>query len=228
MMHISVTLTANAGVCVQVGNRHIWVDALPGEKMEGFSTLSPALCRQIVREQILGTPDLYCCTHDHGDHYCPERTAMARHQWPQAAFLFPEERWGASMVTEADGVSVRFLRLPHEGAQYADVLHYGLVINCQGRNILISGDCAVASPELAAALEGLHIDVAVLAFPWLTLRKGRLFAEKYLANSKILLYHLPFEKDDRFGYRAAAARAVTQWPGAELLMEPMQTVTTIL
>ncbi len=121
-------------------------------------------------------------------------------------------------------MKLRFLRLPHEGAQYANVIHYGLLILSSQGNVLVTGDCAVAAPELMQAVEGIRLDVAVLDFPWLTLNKGRTALESLNAKN-ILLYHLPFPEDDGNGYRDSAAKAVSRWEqgNVRLLRQPLQT-----
>ena len=116
--------------------------------------------------------------------------------------------------------------MPHEGEHFADVRHYGLLLSCQGKNVLIPGDCALASPMLKAAIGDRSIDVALLDFPWITLRKGQQFIEEAIRPKHILAYHLPFEADDINGYRKSAERAANQlsgW-GIRLLREPMQSV----
>ena len=46
----SVSLSANAGVSLQMGPHRIWVDALPTRKAEGFSTVSPELWARMQAE----------------------------------------------------------------------------------------------------------------------------------------------------------------------------------
>lgn len=223
-MKVSVTLSANAGVAVAFGGRRIWVDALHTNKVPGFSTLTPQLQGQMLQCDAFQRPEWICYTHDHPDHYSQDLTRVAQKLWPQASVMYPNETWNEKRMVSDGGLLMQFIRLPHEGEQYAGVLHYGIIIGYQGRILLIPGDCAVGSEALAAAVEGMHIDAALLDFPWLTLRKGRAFAEKYLSDSNIILYHLPFAEDDVYGYRASAARAADQWPGALLLMDPLQTI----
>ena len=43
----SVSLSANAGVSLQMGPHRIWVDALHTRQAEGFSTVSPELWARI-------------------------------------------------------------------------------------------------------------------------------------------------------------------------------------
>ena len=116
-------------------------------------------------------------------------------------------------------------RLVHEGALYKDVPLYGCILEYDGFRVLITGDCAVADPKVADFVNGRHIHLALLNFPWVTLRKGRRFVEEVLRPDHLLVYHLPFAHDDRWGYREAAvkwAAQVTGVPDVRVLLEPFQ------
>lgn len=225
-MEISVTLWANAGISLQLGEKRVWIDPFSVQKEPGFSLLDPVLVHKIRRHPSFLKLDACCFTHKHGDHYSAEYASYSQRVHPDASFFVPEERWGPEFYTDLGGVGIRFLRLPHEGAQYADVLHYGIILTWQDKNILISGDCAVAAPELAAILDRSPIHLAILNFPWLTLQKGRDFLGKYLENCPILLVHLPFAEDDRMGYRAATVKECAKGTfKATPLMDPLETIT---
>ncbi|MBO5892374.1 MAG: MBL fold metallo-hydrolase [Oscillospiraceae bacterium] len=233
MEKITVTLSANAGVCVDISGKRIWVDALHSKKVPTFSTVSPALFSKLLAAPTFEKPDAICYTHCHPDHFSREMTQQALERWPEAKIFLPQRQLTQQVLVEGENpeyalgdVTLRFLRLPHEGAQYADTIHYGLLILSSQGNVLVTGDCAVAAPELLQAVTGVQVDVAILDFPWLTLGKGR--AElAALAPKQILLYHLPFAEDDGNGYLDSAAKAVSRWEkgNAKLLYNPLQTET---
>ena len=232
MENMTVTLSANAGVAIQIAGKRIWVDALHSRKAAGFSTVSPALLEKVLENPAFQTPDAICYTHCHWDHFSREQTQQALARWPEAKVFLPERHFPGQLLPEGQqpefslgNVTLRFLRLPHEGARYADTVHYGLLIRSPEGSVLVSGDCAVAAPELARALEGIELEAAILDFPWLTLSRGRAFVERLQAK-RILLYHLPFPEDDVNGYRQSAAKAAERWPrgNASLLWEPLQTI----
>ena len=54
-MQLKVTLSANAGICVELAGKKIWVDALHSGRVRGFSTLSPQLQAQMF---ALDAPDV--------------------------------------------------------------------------------------------------------------------------------------------------------------------------
>lgn len=228
-MEICVTLSANAGVAIEIGGRRIWVDALHSKKQKSFSPVTHELQQQMLRSAAFQRPEFICYTHCHGDHYSESLTDAACALWPDARVLAPEGKYaavtGEEWTVSDNGLSLRFVRLPHEGEQYRDVLHYGLIISYRGCNILIPGDCATGSEALLQAVGDTPIHLVLLDFPWLALRKGREFVLRHFAQSRVALYHIPFAQDDTWGYREGACRAVkaaSQIADLRLMMEPLQ------
>lgn len=235
MPRIRVTLSANAGICVEAGGKKVLVDLVHEDKQLGFSNVTDSLFQRILQEKAFSDGDCLCYTHCHGDHYSRGMTAEFFGRWPRMKLFLPEPEFenqilvsGSEFLWEEDGLKLRFLRLPHEGAAGEKVSHYGLIITAGGVNILISGDCATASPDLARILENIRVDLAVLAFPWAALKKGREFLRQNLGGAHILLYHLPFAEDDICGYRSSASRAaenLRESRDVRLLTQPLQSET---
>lgn len=234
MPRCEITLTANAGCAVRLGRSLIFIDALHDKKAEGYSTVTPEMWRTLQGLYPEG-PALLAFTHAHRDHFSPELVARARQVWPGALTALPEDRVPGQRLLAAErealdlpGVRVLFARLPHEGERYRDVAHYGCILEGDGLRVLFPGDCALCAPELARFVrEAGPIDVAVMNFPWVTLRRGRAFLAEYIRPKYLLVDHLPFEKDDVNGYRAAALRWAGEVPGpnVRLLLEPFQRET---
>lgn len=228
-MQVCVTLSANAGVSVLADGKRVWVDAVHDCRQPGFSAVDSRLQQQMLKHPAFENPESIVFTHCHPDHYSRQLTEAADKLWPMARLYLPEPELPGQTLIRGDRLQTEngltFFRLPHEGQQYADVAHYGLLISIQGRNILIPGDCATASPVLLDAIGERRIHLAILNFPWVTLKKGRQFLEKHLPDAKLLICHLPFEKDDENGYRMAAQRALCQISDKDirLLLEPLQT-----
>lgn len=228
-MKVSVTLSANAGIAIHIGGHRIWVDALHAVKQKGFSTLTGDLRRRMLEHEAFFQPDHICYTHCHPDHFSEKLTDAALCLWPSAKVLAPEGKYGCmsgrEWSLEARDLKLRFIRLPHEGAQYASVMHYGIIITLDDRNILIPGDCEVASPALLEAVGDLPIHLMLLDFPWLTLRRGAEFLKTHFPDVPKIVYHLPFAEDDTMGYRAVTQRRLADFPEARMLCDPMQSLT---
>ena len=89
-MELSVTLSANAGVSVQMGDNTLWVDALHTDQQHGFSSVSPRLQGQMLTHPAFQNPKWICYTHCHGDHFSKELTQAAMRLWPKAELFLPE------------------------------------------------------------------------------------------------------------------------------------------
>ena len=232
MNPIEVTLSANAGVSIAVEGFRIWVDALHETKVPGFSTLDLALQRNMLRHPGFQNPDCICYTHCHGDHFSKALTEEAHRLWPDAPVFLPEKVFPYQNLVEGESpcytlgpAQLQFLKLPHEGAQYAGVAHYGLIVRVSGCNILLTGDCALAEESLPDKA-GEKIDLAVVDFPWITRRNSREFLQRHFPNTKLVVCHLPFARDDTNGFRLSAQRSAARLGERCLLLtEPLETVT---
>ncbi len=226
MARLTVTLSANAGGCLDFGQLRVWIDVIHDAKVPGFSRVDTVLQGKMLACPAFERPDVIAFTHCHPDHYSEDLTRKARAIWPEAAVLIPGENvCGDRLEFSVKGASITFFRLPHEGPRCADTLHYGIFIRTPGGNVLHPGDCAMASPALAAALKGERVDVALLDFPWLTLPRGRNYVQEHIRPDHFIACHLPFEADDCNGYRQAARRAAGHYQGdVQLLMEPLQSL----
>lgn len=232
MEHCSVTFCANAGFSLQLRGKRILVDALHNRKVPRFSPLSPEIWADMQAHPAFSNPDLIFFTHCHDDHFSAELTDQARKLWPSATLVLPEQQFtgqyllcGREVKFTADGITLTFIRLTHEGEEYANVPHYGLLLETDSARILIAADCKVANPQLTPFLEHKRIDLAILEFPWLTLYAGKRYVDEIIRPRHLLINHIPFVQDDISGYRDAAIHTARQYSGADtrLLLEPLQT-----
>lgn len=231
MPRCTIALSANAGVSITLGGLRVLADALHTEKTGGFSAVSPERWEAMRTLPSFQNPDFIFFTHCHPDHYSKALTQEAKRLWPAAGLILPEQEFeeqhllaGREAAFSHKGVSFRFLRLPHEGGVYAEVPHYGLLLSHEGFQVLLTGDCEVASPALKEALRGNPPDLALLDFPWITLSRGRAFLRDVLRLKHLLVCHLPFPQDDIYGYRGAAEKYLkrVECPDVRLLGEPFQ------
>ena len=232
MSHCQVTLSVNAGVSLRLGSMRVWSDALHDRRVVGFSTVTPAIWNVLQAHPDFAAPDLLFFTHCHPDHYSRALTEQVVARNPNVALVLPEQEFDRQLVLSGpsghltlEGLHMDFMRLILEGEQYKEVPHYGCILEYGGFRVLITGDCAVADPQVSAFLNGRHIDLALVNFPWVTLRKGRHFIEQVIRPDHLMVYHLPFPHDDRWGYRDAAVKGAAQVqgvPDVRLLLEPFQ------
>ena len=131
MEHCTITSSANAGFALQLPGMRILVDAFHNMKISGFSTLSPEECAVILDHPHFSDPDMVFFTHCHGDHYSQEWGAAAKSRWPRTALILPQQEFREQMLLcgkevkfTINGITLRFLRLIHDGAEHAAIPHY--------------------------------------------------------------------------------------------------------
>ncbi len=202
-MKCRVTASVNAGVALQLGQVRVWCDVLHNTIVPGFSTLSDKQWQELQRNGDFAAPDLLFYTHCHPDHYARELTARIQERNPHAFLALPQKDFSDQILLQGEQHRMRmgdltftFCRLPHEGIQYSDVSHYGCLLEWNGFSVLLPGDCAVANGALERLVQGKRVDLAILNFPWVTLKKGREFVEKVIKPKHLIINHLPLQEDD--------------------------------
>lgn len=233
-----MTVSANAGIALALGNCRVWVDVLHQKKVPGFSAVSRTLLETLQKHPDFQSPTAICVTHCHDDHYSPGLLARTKARFPDAQIYHPDPDFPGGILlegdvweTDLDGCHLKFFRLPHAGKPELQCDHYGILVSTEGRNILCVADCEVASPVLAQKVAGVPIHAAVLPFPWFTLPRGRQFITEVIRPEQVVLNHLPFAEDDVYGYREIVSRELERTPlpmPCHILKDPFQSIDILL
>ena len=238
MTPFDITLTANAGVMLRSGKTKLFCDALHRHKTENFSALSPEMQAKMISSADFFGVEAMIFTHKHPDHYSKTLISAAKKLLPDAALISPAPDFADQILLTDERHHIRlkdfeldFIRLTHEGAQFVDVANYGFLLSVCDKNILITGDSHIAEPKIADWLAGRNVDLALLNFPWLTLRRGREFIADVIKPHQVMFYHIPFVQDDRCGFREACKKSIPLLDkcfSPLLLTEPFQTEHILL
>ena len=233
MPRCQVTLTANSGVLIECNGVKVCCDAFHDDKALEFSTVSPEMQQRIVESQAFLNPDMIFYTHNHRDHYTRPAAEQACRRSPDARLVSPMKELNNSLFLSEDthkmtlgSAEFSFKQLRHDGKEYIDLPNYGCLMNFDGFRLLILGDCVICNPALEEWLQDTPVDLALLNFPWLTLKRGRAFIADVIRPKHVMFYHLPFAADDVGGYREATAKSLpllTVPRDVRVLQEPFQT-----
>lgn len=215
---MKITLTANAGILVETCGLHILVDAVH-EKATRFSGVPGDVLTQIVQGTGAFEHIAYMLiTHAHPDHYSESlvQQFMQRHRGTEliAPIRVPGIRpfrqirvAGAGGTISLPLAEINYVRLAHEGEEYAGVLNYGYRVETQEDSFIVLGDAAEA--DVRRGLEELMTagpaDAVFVNFPLITLGSGR-DALRQCGAKEVFVFHLPFEQDDSEHYRESARR----------------------
>jgi len=216
MNYCDITLSANAGISLQLPQATIWIDALHTDQYLCFDSLTEASWQRMRGMPAFSAPDLICFTHCHKDHYDRTLTQKASTIWPGASIALPQRHFPHQIVLNSEVVhlilgtlDLQFFKLPHKGANFQDIHNYSILIQDPTSSIFISGDSEIAHPKLTDLLQGISVNLAVLAFPWITLRRGRDYLNQVLRPEHVLVYHLP-SKYDPYGYVPSLYHCIPQ------------------
>ena len=77
-----------------------------------------------------------------------------------------------------------------------------------GCHILLLGDGMMDARAIQTLLQGWEVDIALLNFSFLTLKRGREIIDQVIRARKTILFHLPELEDDINGYGPAAQRTI--------------------
>jgi hypothetical protein len=222
-MHLAlkdyVLLTANAGALICCNNKKVLADALHNTKTYQFSRVPDELLKQIAggTGDFAGV-DLLLYTHDHPDHYskiwtqrCLERNENLQMVSPIHDFT---DRANVHMITrpkeelQLAGIQIICKQIQHDGSKFASVRHYAYLLDISGYHILLLGDAIMDAAAISAVVDGWEVHLAILNFPFMTLKRGRDIMEQAICAQKYLFFHLPSLQDDINGYAASAGRTI--------------------
>lgn len=237
-MDLTLTATANAGVILDLSGKRFWIDALHTENRGHYSVITPEMMPRIFGDPALRDPDYLLYTHAHQDHFSEETAKKALAAFPDAKLFIGGDRGipGQHLLSEEeesfreDGVTLRFLHLPHDGKDHPAYPNYAILIETENAVVLDPGDCPVACPTLLQWLKAREnagerpVDLYLLNFPWLSIRRGRAALSEMHAEH-VLFFHLPFPEDDVWGYGVQAEKALRDHAEGRdwrLVREPFQ------
>jgi len=233
MAKCRVTLIANAGVMIECNGAKVFSDALHRSKTLNFSTVDEQKQQRLFSDPSFKNADAMIFTHKHPDHYSKTLITKMKEYTPGIELISPIDEFDDMILLDKPEQRVRtkkftadFMRLTHSGAEYKNFLHYGFLLDFGGFTVLNTGDGMVADTALFRFLAGRRIDLALMPFPWLTLKSGRNFIEQFIKPRHIMFFHLPFAEDNISCYREFTFKALPLINSPEdvrLLSEPWQT-----
>lgn len=231
---------SNAGILVKSGDISVLVDGLH-RKVPRFSGTPAALAEQIIcGADPFSHIDYALVTHAHIDHLDTQKMVRMLESHQETTLISPANipktdvgRW--IRPTQEEGslcfgdVVVRYVRTLHEGAQFADVIHYAYRVELPGGSFIVLADTAIEHTATSIRIleEKGPADAVFVDFPLIALHGGR-EQLKGARSHHVFGYHLPFPEDDTDGFRKSAQRAAQRVQNAlgipvTMLLEPDQT-----
>lgn len=229
-MQTKVFHSVNCGLYLLYDHAGLFIDGLHSGYKQGFSEMPGELWRQFDRSAHYGDRlQGALFTHHHPDHFCQKSLDTLLIRSPHIAIHSPQITRSVDHIVPCNSM-IRMLRIgpfriyaintQHDGQQYRDVFHQSFVVNTDFESFFIAGDACLSRKLLNA-----HADV-------LPKKTDIVFINLYQACSaaahdyiralnpnRICLYHLPFSKDDRYGFWKMAVQAIRRFPKDLPLLE---------
>lgn len=217
MNEIKITYIANAGIMITGAEKKILIDGIHSFEPFGFSPVPATVLNHIIEGQgIYEDIDYLLFTHCHKDHFNKDKlTDYCLLNTPQMLVLPKDgsslenitghitfldmELWAEKVILEENDLKLIAYKTIHDGKDYRNVDHYVYQINLLEHHILVMGDTDFRCPELETMLANQSIDILIVNWLFLNNRIGRAFINK-VNPQQLLIYHLPFENEDRYNY----------------------------
>ncbi len=224
--HIKITYTNNCGLLFVYGGVKILIDALE-EDINTFDS-PPLEVRDYIQENVFNKQgkNILLFTHCHDDHFSDSRTFFASREGIDLVVL-PEDKKAVLCQKEAtthhndkfimlpqgckgkeivlqDDIRITMIKTEHLHFRGIEACqHYAIILDFAGEKYFIAGD---SDPDCMAQVMTEYIEkVSVAFFNPVVLGRPKtmdLLTEKFC--DEIVIYHLPSEETDKYGYRRMA------------------------
>lgn len=236
---ISVTLIANAGLLIQGKNHGFLIDGIHHDKNQPFSVVQKEKLNQMINGSGQYKDVEYILyTHCHSDHFSEKYTkAYLGNNHVKALFIpktyldghgdFKEDSsnqntqlvnlqggLGELITYESqDEINIMAFKSFHLGEEYKEEDHYCFLLNIGHKNILITSDADYDALTFMSALEDIKIHVMVVNPLFYNHKAGREIIYNLIRPKEIIIYHIPFEEDDRYKLRRLTKRDMDKHHG---------------
>ena len=231
---LNVSLIANAGLLMEYCGTKIMIDGIYGSQGHPFSNLSGNQWSRMLRGKApYDGVDYLMFTHDHPDHFSREMTLRYLRERRVKGIFLPSEGIVGSVLEhylEENGiscvelskftnnahygiepaVSVQALRTRHLDRKFRNVANYCYLITFGQKNVLITADVDYVS-ENFLRLQDVPLRGVFINPLFFNEMRGGHFFRGTLEAEEYIIYHLPYEGDDRMGMRRMTERNLEQW-----------------
>jgi L-ascorbate metabolism protein UlaG (beta-lactamase superfamily) len=253
---IRVVLLANAGIILQYNETKILIDGLHENNEEMFSGLSKHVLDDLLmgEKPLFRNIDYILYTHCHYDHFTarcnevflekhrvkgmfiPDRQTEEFISLRKTAMRQSNQIWLLDIplgekkeIQLLDDISVTIFRSIHAGDEYADVENFCYMLNFHGRKIFIIGDSEYNAQYFSKMLAGESIEVAFINPMFLNKHAGREVITQALKPEKLVVYHIPFEDQDKSIFRKLVPHDIKKYknslPPIYILWNELQEVS---
>ena len=223
-----ITLLANAGLYIEIEDKRFLLDAIHYDEEYVFSRLPKNLCWDMLHgvgkyanvENIL-------LSHFHPDHFTQKELISYINNNNVREFFSSEkinkrselikclkENNVSCNIIEKQGkknfkignVDVSAFYTPHLGEIYKDVINICYILKGEDKSVLFIADGDYQEEFFIDNLANENINAVFVTPIFFNNKKGRAILENIIRAEKTVIYHIPFEEDDKKHYYQIALR----------------------
>ena len=252
---IRVLLTANAGILLEAYGIRFLIDALHHSDEYPFSKVPLDLLERMNHENnCFRNAEFILFTHSHPDHYSSkllmnylQHNSVRRVLLPKRSQDKSEERELSAYLEQAHvsywklgllrgqyhsyqlmtGVYLTVLGMKHTGKMFTNLDCDCILLTVKGKQILVTSDCDYENSDNYLPLNIHELHTAFINPMFFHSKQGRILLKEWNCKN-IILYHVPFENDDKICLRALAHQDYTkfahEFSNVQLLCNPEQEI----
>ena len=223
-----ITLLANAGLYIEIEDKRFLLDAIHYDEAYVFSRLPKNLCWDMLHgvgkyanvENIL-------LSHFHPDHFTQKELISYINNNNVREFFSSEkinkrselikclkENNVSCNIIEKQGkknfkignIEVSAFYTPHLGEIYKDVINICYILKGEDKSVLFIADGDYQEEFFIDNLANENINAVFVTPIFFNNKKGRAILENIIRAEKTVIYHIPFEEDDKKHYYQIALR----------------------
>jgi len=231
------------------------VDGLHKSSSTSFSGVSESVLDNLFNagELLFENINYLLFTHLHVDHFSAEYTAEFLDNHKLEASFFPSglkekykllskqlkeksilnyyfdlELGDEKEIEISKNISIKVFRSLHAGKQYEDVENYCYLFNFAGKKLFIISDSDYDADYFKEMLKDEEVDILFANPLFLNNPRGREVIKDAISPKKLIIYHIPFEKDDKYKLRKMVSRDLEKYedilPETVVLSEELETI----
>lgn len=233
---IRIVYISSSGVMLCCNGRKILIDALHTEAFGFWSGVPDVILEKILRAKApFNQVELLLFTHNHRDHCSYELVRSMDNQ--DIPVISPEKikkqrkisLYEPEIVFHNELFEITAIETMHM-TPYVDIVtpHFSYYIKIGDKKLFFNGDADIKSRKLCDLVERLDIDVLVINYVEINRLEGLDFIRKKVQPERVILCHLPLEKDDQYHSIKMTKRKINEYgdylPCTVALEKPMQTI----
>lgn len=228
---IKVTYLVNAAVLLEYRGTKLLIDGIYDERGHCFSNLSIEQWENLKKgKEEFSNIDYLLFTHEHGDHFSPERVMeYLDYQMPKAIFmpdkgsialkelqnkaivlkipcaLLDADLCRKTVFRPEKSIRIKVFQTRHLDKIYWDIPHFCYLVELGEKKLFFTGDVDF-NHEVFEELKNTELDAVFINPLFNQSKEGRNLLSGVLQAKNKVVYHIPFAVDDKMQIRKMAER----------------------